>query len=196
MPALHVMKYGDGWVIKHDPDEAPSLIISQKSQAIKMAKTMAAGHGGWAILLYKHAGQAPEELKYRKRRERVLESSTTKTILFVDDNEIKRYAASRYLRHAKFNVVESYCAADALRLIQCEPPDVVVSDICLPQMDGYDLCRQIKELAPNVPVLLISAQVPDHENVERCGAEGFIGDYDAFPQAIVLAVKQALHPAS
>ena len=78
------------------------------------------------------------------------------TILNVDDHEAGRYARSRALRNAGFEVLEASSGAEALHLVNSKHPPLVLLDINLPDMTGYDVCRQIKS-APRtrqVPVLM------------------------------------------
>ncbi len=83
---------------------------------------------------------------------------TTPHILVVDDTAGNRYAVSRLLRGAGMRVSEAENGASALRLI-AEVPDLVVLDINLPDMTGYDVCRQIKSNPDTrtVPVMHLSA---------------------------------------
>jgi PAS domain S-box-containing protein len=66
-------------------------------------------------------------------------------VLNVDDYEAARYARSKVLRQAGFRVVEASCGEDAVRLIAAEPPALAVIDVQLPDMNGSDLCRRIKD---------------------------------------------------
>jgi hypothetical protein len=66
-------------------------------------------------------------------------------ILNVDDYSPGRYARSRVLRGAGYQVVEAATGAEALRLVHDEKPHLVVLDVNLPDMSGYEVCRRIKE---------------------------------------------------
>jgi signal transduction histidine kinase len=81
------------------------------------------------------------------------------TILNVDDYLPGRYARSRVLRDAGFNVIEAASGEEALRLVRERLPDVVLLDNNLPDIPGMDVCRLIKA-APEteaIPVLQLSA---------------------------------------
>jgi CheY-like chemotaxis protein len=69
-------------------------------------------------------------------------------ILVVDDEEDTREYVRMLLAmcNAKVSVADS--AASALALVKAEPPDVLVSDIAMPEQDGYRLIRQVRELPP------------------------------------------------
>ncbi|MGE5814088.1 MAG: response regulator, partial [Acidobacteriota bacterium] len=81
------------------------------------------------------------------------------TILNVDDYLPGRYARSRVLREAGFNVIEAANGEEALRLVRERMPDVVLLDNNLPDISGMEVCRLIKA-APEteaIPVLQLSA---------------------------------------
>jgi DNA-binding response OmpR family regulator len=64
-------------------------------------------------------------------------------ILNVDDNEAMRYTTSRALRQAGFDVLEAGTGADAVALTHSAGPDLVLLDVKLPDVSGFDLCRQL-----------------------------------------------------
>jgi DNA-binding response OmpR family regulator len=81
----------------------------------------------------------------------------TPLVLNVEDFEPARFLRSRVLRAAGFEVVEAATAGEAIQCVSVAPPQVALVDIHLPDSDGYDLCRWLRESHPTVPVVLISA---------------------------------------
>jgi signal transduction histidine kinase len=79
------------------------------------------------------------------------------TILLVDDEDIVRRATADMLADIGYTIVEAASGAEALRLVRdgvaC---DAVVSDYLMPGMNGVDLIRHLRELAPELPAMLIS----------------------------------------
>jgi signal transduction histidine kinase len=65
------------------------------------------------------------------------------TILVVDDRAPDRELLSLLLSHGQHQVLEAADSAEALRLLRAEHPDLVISDVLLPKMDGYELVRQM-----------------------------------------------------
>ncbi|MFA4901338.1 MAG: response regulator [Desulfobaccales bacterium] len=65
------------------------------------------------------------------------------TILVVDDRAPDRELLSLLLSHGRHRVLEAADGAEALRLLRAEHPDLVISDVLLPKMDGYELVRQM-----------------------------------------------------
>jgi signal transduction histidine kinase len=100
-------------------------------------------------------------------------------ILNVDDYEAARYARSRVLRQAGFEVLEAASGEEALRLVKAERPDVVVLDVRLPDVDGYEVCRNIKAdpAVGNVQVIQVSAayrRAGDHARGLEAGADAYL----------------------
>ena len=65
------------------------------------------------------------------------------TILVVDDRAPDRELLSTLLSHERHLVLEAADGAEALRLLRAEHPDLLIADILLPKMDGYELVRQM-----------------------------------------------------
>ncbi len=80
-------------------------------------------------------------------------------ILNVDDVASQRYAKSRILQQANYEVVEAGTGAETLKLVNELRPDLVLLDINLPDMNGMDVCREIKRtrLGSRIAVLHISS---------------------------------------
>ena len=81
------------------------------------------------------------------------------TILNVDDQEPGRYARRRMLERAGYRVIDANCGVDAWRVLENVRPQLVLMDVNLPDISGFDLCRRIKsrpELA-DIMVLHVSA---------------------------------------
>ena len=78
-------------------------------------------------------------------------------ILNVDDQDAPRYVKTRDLQETGFNVVEARTGAEALRLIETESPAIVLLDVDLPDITGYDVCAFIKKKWPDVMVLMTSS---------------------------------------
>jgi signal transduction histidine kinase len=86
-----------------------------------------------------------------------MSNSAPVLVLNVDDEEAQRYVKSRDLRLSGFEVIEATTGAEALRLIEERHPPVVLLDVHLPDISGYDVCSHIKDKWPEVMVLQTSA---------------------------------------
>ena len=100
-------------------------------------------------------------------------------VLNVDDYEAGRYATSRVLRQAGFDVHEAATGTEALRLVGTEHPDLVLLDVNLPDVDGFEVCRRIKTdpQTSTIPVLYLSAAYRTAEHRVQgldLGADGYL----------------------
>lgn len=80
-----------------------------------------------------------------------------RSILLVDDDTDGRHVVRAFLRNAGADVTDVESAALALNALEQRRPDIVITDIAMPQMDGYALARQIRELEPRLKVVALSA---------------------------------------
>ena len=116
------------------------------------------------------------------------------TILSVDDNDAIRYSFTRYLREGGYTVVEARTGAEALEKAR-DQPALITLDINLPDMDGYEICRRLKDdpATQDIPVLHISASYVEASDRVR-GLEGGADAYLAEPvnQLELLATVKAL----
>lgn len=79
-------------------------------------------------------------------------------ILLVDDETSIRDLVRRLLEAAGYEVVEAADAEEALRLFGSAPeaPRLVLTDLSLPDLDGWELCRRVRSMHPSVPILVMS----------------------------------------
>ena len=105
------------------------------------------------------------------------DGSRSLKILHVDDTDAQRYALSRVLRHAGFEVLEARSGRQALDLV-AQVPDLVILDVNLPDVDGFSVCRQIKanDQTSRIPVLHLSATMVSTE----ARVAGLDGGADAY----------------
>jgi two-component system OmpR family response regulator len=79
-------------------------------------------------------------------------------ILVVDDEIVLREMLADALRIANFETCEAADAAEALKVIRTETPDLVVCDINMPGDSGYDLLQKLRESSNETPVILLTAR--------------------------------------
>ncbi|HEX9643527.1 MAG TPA: response regulator transcription factor [Acidimicrobiia bacterium] len=83
---------------------------------------------------------------------------TPATILVVDDEESLSDLVGSALRFAGYAVRTEGSGFDALRAVKADPPDLVVLDVNLPDVDGFDVCRRIRRDGLQVPVIFLTAR--------------------------------------
>ncbi|HNT77080.1 MAG TPA: response regulator [Anaerolineae bacterium] len=81
------------------------------------------------------------------------------TILIVDDNPINLGIIADYLESYHFNILTATDGADALKIVKGVTPDLILLDVMLPDMDGFEVCRQLKAQKPlqDVPLIFVTA---------------------------------------
>ena len=96
-------------------------------------------------------------------------------ILIADDEPEIRDLLRLYLENEQYEVIEAENGVEALRLVGAESPDLVMLDIMMPQMDGYQALKHIRE-TNNIPVIIISAKDGDSEKILglNLGADDYI----------------------
>ncbi len=99
-------------------------------------------------------------------------------ILIVEDSPTQAEQLKYMLEKHYYQVLVAYNGKEALELLGKHRPTIVISDIIMPEMDGYELCRRIKtdENLKDIPVILLTA-LSDPRDVLRgleCGADNFV----------------------
>ena len=89
----------------------------------------------------------------------------TKRILLVDDEVEITEINKRYLTQAGYEVNVAHDGQEALELFKKYPIDLIVTDIMMPNMDGYDLIGEVQYLAPEQPFLFITAKTSEPDKI-------------------------------
>ena len=104
--------------------------------------------------------------------------TTPLTCLFVEDDEAAREVGVQQLQRLGLRVVAANDGTDALQKLTSIKPDLLVTDLSMPRMDGITLTRLVKKLMPDLPVVACSAIYPTESGAARemlrAGAEGFL----------------------
>lgn len=113
-------------------------------------------------------------------------------ILVVDDNHIPREIIRQVLEKYKIDVKEAANGVEAQNLIKDNKFDLVITDLIMPEMNGYDLCRWIKnyENTKNVPVIICSTKGEEFDRYwgMKQGADAYITKpFD--PQELLKTIK-------
>jgi CheY-like chemotaxis protein len=117
-------------------------------------------------------------------------------VLVIDDDEMTRTLVTRMLVGEGHEIEEAVDGQDGLRLFGESPPDLVVTDINMPGLDGHDVIEAIRMLHPDVPIIAISGggAVGKEElllKASALGADQIILKPFEFTQ-LVAAVERAL----
>ncbi|MGQ9889535.1 MAG: response regulator transcription factor [Aggregatilineales bacterium] len=105
---------------------------------------------------------------------------TSVKVLVVDDEDLARTLLEQVLSRVKVGRIAVFYAEDgeeALRIAQAERPDLILLDLLLPKMDGYEVCRRLQALPgyrPHIVVLTTQGQANDREAARALGVDRFI----------------------
>ncbi len=116
-------------------------------------------------------------------------------ILVVDDDPNSLRLVSLTLKAEGFEVLTADNAAEGLRCIQADAPDLVILDVMMPGMSGLEMCRRIRESAEtaDLPVIMLTARSEVADRVEglRLGADDYISK-PASPAEVAARVRAVL----
>ena len=116
-------------------------------------------------------------------------------ILIVDDDARLREFVRVNLEMDGYRVREAASAAEGLAALEEEPPDLILLDVMMPEVDGWEMLRRVRERhgVDAIPVIMFSGKVDDRSAAaaEEHGAQAFIGKpFD--PQQLIQSTKQLL----
>ena len=114
-------------------------------------------------------------------------------ILNVDDNEAGRYAKTRSLERGGYRVIEARTGAEAMEWAKKERPDLVLLDVRLPDISGYEVCRLLKGTHPQILVLQVSAsfvEPGDRVHGLDSGADAYLTQPLETTELLALRVKK------
>jgi twitching motility two-component system response regulator PilH len=100
------------------------------------------------------------------------------TILIVEDSPSELQLMSHYLEESGYNVIQATGAKEALEKAQLQNPDVIVTDVVMPGMSGFELCRSLKRnpATQKVPIVICSSKNQEIDRLwaMRQGADAYV----------------------
>ncbi|MBR3646032.1 MAG: response regulator transcription factor [Lachnospiraceae bacterium] len=98
-----------------------------------------------------------------------------KRILLAEDNDSLRELISDYLTDKGYDVAQAADGLEGWELIQQEKFDLILLDVMMPRMDGFELCKKIREIE-SVPILFLTAKIQEQDQLTgyRLGADDYI----------------------
>ena len=119
-----------------------------------------------------------------------------KTILIIEDDKFLRELIVRKLKDEKYQIVEASDGEEGLEKVKKNPPDLVLLDLILPGIDGFEVLSRIKEehALSSIPVIILS-NLGQREEVERglkLGAVDYLIKAHFTPREIIDKIKAVL----
>ena len=99
-----------------------------------------------------------------------------KTILIVEDEQNIVDILSFNLSREGYDTLEAYDGKTGLQLALEQNPDLILLDLMLPEMNGFDVCRKLREAGSSVPILMLTAREEEEDKVMglELGADDYI----------------------
>ncbi len=163
-------------VIKDHPDlkDIPVVALSSYAMQSDIQKALDAGCEGYItkpintrsfletigeyLKNSKNGGQRQRENDQKKKSQEEKSAIDKSRILIVDNEPLDVKLLAAKLPYDRYEVIKAYSGEEALKKVSEEPPDLILLDIMMPNMDGFELCRRLKEDSRNrdIPIILIS----------------------------------------
>ena len=110
-------------------------------------------------------------------------------VLIVDDDMETLQAERALLADNGFRVIEARDGGETLRVVQADPPAVVVLDIQMPGVDGPTFARELRMALRRVPLIVLTGVADPRREADRCNAEAYLSKpFDA--QVLVRVVRR------
>jgi len=115
------------------------------------------------------------------------------TVLLVEDNEDNRIIYSTVLRHLGYHVVEALDGMQAIELTRSLRPDIVLMDISIPEIDGWEATRILRQdpATKDIPIIALTAHAlaDDRERATAIGFTSYLAK-PVEPRAVVAEVRR------
>jgi CheY-like chemotaxis protein len=95
-------------------------------------------------------------------------------VLVVDDDAATRAAERTLLHDNGFRVVEARDGAEAMEMMQADPPSLVVLDVQMPGVDGPSFARELRMALRHVPLVILTGARDPRREADRCNAEAYL----------------------
>jgi two-component system, cell cycle response regulator DivK len=122
-------------------------------------------------------------------------SDASKTVLLVEDNEDNRTVYRTILEHFGYQVVEARNGEDGIRMAREGRPDLILMDISIPKIDGFEATRILKSdpATRGIPIIALTAHAmeEDRRRARVSGCDGFLAKPIA-PRRVVSEVRRYL----
>ena len=116
-----------------------------------------------------------------------------KKILLIEDEEHIRKFVKISLKREGFQVIEAETGELGIEEVAKESPDIVILDIMLPGIDGFEVCKILRNKFPNIVIIMLTAKTQDNDKIE--GLERGADDYltkPFNPRELILRIKSVL----
>jgi len=125
-----------------------------------------------------------------------MSGSRDRTVLIVEENEDNRIVYSTILRHHGFRVSEALDGEEGIAKARRELPDIILMDISIPLIDGWEVTQTLKREAAtsHIPVIALTAHAMpgDRERAMEVGCDGYLAK-PCEPRAVLAEVNRLIN---
>jgi len=113
-------------------------------------------------------------------------------VLIIDDDDHILQILTEYFEYENFDVSTAASGQDGLKLIEESEPDLIVLDIMLPEMDGWEVCQELRP-SNQIPIIILSAKTKDSDRIMglELGADDYVTKPFS-PREVVARAKAVL----
>ena len=129
-------------------------LIDLHQSTIQVTSEVGAGTTFTFSLKFELPKENPEE---RSKTDKLSINLYGMNVLLVDDNQLNLMIASTFLKKWQANVDEAENGQIAVNMVEAKPYDVIIMDLQMPVMDGFEATRAIKAIRPEIPVIALTA---------------------------------------
>lgn len=121
-------------------------------------------------------------------------NAPAKKVLIVEDEKPMSHALDLKFTHAGVTALTAFNGEAALEILEHEKPDIIMTDLMMPKMDGFQFLEKLKERGNKVPVVVLSnlSQEEDRSRVFALGAKDFLIKSDTPIADIVETIKKMM----
>ncbi len=127
-----------------------------------------------------------------------MDNATKKTVLLVEDNEDNLVVYRTILDHVGYNVLEARDGEEGVTRAREEHPDLILMDISIPKIDGWEATRRLKadQATRDIPIIALTAHAleEDRERAIAAGCDGYLAK-PVEPRRVVEEVQRFVGPA-
>jgi signal transduction histidine kinase/DNA-binding response OmpR family regulator len=170
---------------KDDRHQIPILVISSTHEERK-ARSLGADE---------YLGKPAAPLAVVQALDRLLGRQSVRRVLVVDDDEVTRYLVRQLLPRSSFQVTEAATGQDAIEQAALNPPDVVLVDLNMPVMSGFEFLERWVDQAGQLSapaIVLTSMRVSPEQRQRLSKVADFIAKSDLSSETLVAAIKTAI----